>query len=381
NRPDTAGGRSLGSKRPRVVSLFSGAMGLDIGLEQAGAELILAVDVLKEAIETARLNRPRLSVAQADLRSTTGPEIRRLASLESEDEIDVLAGGPPCQSFSTAGRRRALDDTDRGPLLFEFVRLLSELQPRCYVLENVPGLLSASSRWRPLPYNNNGKRIDEHHGSLFRELSERIGRAGYSVAHAQLSAADFGVPQTRTRVFVVGFRDGREFEFPSPSHCKDGSAALPPWRTLGDALEGLADDDSPCATFSDRKRHFLAMVPPGGNWRDLPPHIQEESMGKAFFAKGGRSGFWRRLAFERPSPTILTEPQNASTSLCHPEEDRPLSVRECARIQTFPDDWEFLGSRSAQYKLVGNAVPPRLAHAVGKALLSQLARPRLLAAA
>jgi DNA (cytosine-5)-methyltransferase 1 len=364
-----------------VVSLFSGAMGLDIGLEQAGAELALAVDVLEEAVETARLNRPDLPVAQGDLRSMTGSEIRHLASLESGDPIDILAGGPPCQSFSTAGKRRALDDPDRGPLLFEFVRLLGELRPRCFVLENVPGLLSASSQWRQLPYNNNGKRIDEHHGSLFRELSSRIGDAGYSVAHALLRAADFGVPQTRTRVFVVGFLDGRKFEFPSPSHCKDDSPLLPPWRTLRDALEGLTDDDSPCATFSERKRHFLSMVPPGGNWRDLPPPVQEESMGKAFLAKGGRSGFWRRLAFDRPSPTILTEPQNASTSLCHPDEIRPLSVRECARIQTFPDKWKFLGSRSAQYKLVGNAVPPRLAEAIGEALLLQLAHPELLAAA
>jgi DNA (cytosine-5)-methyltransferase 1 len=345
-------------------------MGLDLGLERAGCQIVFAIDSMKEAVDTGRLNRPSLPMVQADVSNVTAGDILHAAGRKN---IDVLAGGPPCQSFSTAGRRRALDDRDRGPLIFEFARLIDELRPRAYILENVPGLLSASQRWRKLPYNNNGKRIDEHHGSLFSELSRRLNASGYSVSMALLMAADFGVPQRRQRVFVVGFRTDQEFEFPTPTHCEHGSLLLPRWRTLADALDGLQSDGSPCAVFSERKLKYLRMVPPGGNWRDLPLEVQRESMGKAFYAKGGRSGFWRRLAFGRPSPTILTEPQNASTALCHPAEDRPLSVAECARVQTFPDDWQFVGSRSRQYQLVGNAVPPLLAEAVARSLVAQLA--------
>lgn len=364
-----------------VVSLFSGAMGLDLGLERRGCRILVAVDTLEEAVETARVNRPTLPVVKADVAELTAGDVRGLAGVSAVDEIDIVAGGPPCQAFSVAGRRRALDDDEaRGSLIFDFVRLIEELRPRAYVLENVPGLLSAALRWRKLPYNNNGRRIDRQHGSLFAALSEKLTAVGYSFCAAQLMAADYGVPQQRSRVFIVGFRDGEAFEFPAPSHTKGGSLSLPPWRTLGDALQGLPDDDSPCAVFSPRKLSYLRLVPPGGNWRDLPEHLQRESMGRAFHAKGGRVGFWRRLALDRPSPTILTEPQNASTALCHPVEDRPLSVRECARVQTFPDEWQFVGARARQYQLVGNAVPPLLAEAVATSLVEQLSRSRLLAA-
>lgn len=355
-------------------------MGLDLGLERSGCRILLAVDTLEEAVATARVNRPTLPVAKADVARLTAEDVRRLAGVDGVEEIDIVAGGPPCQAFSTAGRRRALDDETRGSLIFQFVRLIEELRPRAYLLENVPGLLSAALRWRKLPYNNNGKRIDEQHGSLFAALSQKLEAAGYSFCAAQLMAADYGVPQQRSRVFIVGFRNGESFEFPAPSHTKGGSLSLPPWRTLGDALRNLPEDDSPCAAFSPRKLSYLRLIPPGGNWRDLPESLQRESMGRAFHAKGGRVGFWRRLAFDRPSPTILTEPQNASTALCHPAEDRPLSVRECARVQTFPDDWQFVGTRSRQYQLVGNAVPPLLAEAVASRLVEQLSRARLLAA-
>lgn len=375
---------NLDSQRPdnrvSVVSLFSGAMGLDLGLERSGCRILVAVDALEEAVETARVNRPTLPVVRADVAKLTAEDVRTYAGVGHDDEIDVVAGGPPCQAFSTAGRRRALDDQARGSLIFEFVRLIEEIRPRAYVLENVPGLLSAALRWRKLPYNNNGKRIDGQHGSLFAALSEKLATAGYSFCTAQLMAADYGVPQQRSRVFIVGFRNGDAFEFPAPSHTKGGSLLLPPWRTLGEALRDLQDDGSPCAAFSPRKLSYLRLVPPGGNWRDLPEDLQRESMGRAYHAKGGRVGFWRRLAFDRPSPTILTEPQNASTALCHPVEDRPLSVRECARVQTFPDEWQFVGTRSRQYLLVGNAVPPLLAEAVATRLVEQLTRSQLLAA-
>jgi DNA (cytosine-5)-methyltransferase 1 len=296
-------------------------------------------------------------------------------------EIDLLAGGPPCQSFSTAGKRLSLDDVEKGTLVFEFVRLVDELRPRAFLMENVKGLLSASIRWRRLPYNNNGKIIDDLHGSLFRELTSRLTSLGYSVGFREVNAADYGVPQRRQRVFVAGYRDGSPVTFPEPTHSARQSIFTKPWRTLGEALAGLEGDDSYCTAFSERKLTYLRMVPEGGNWRDLPADQQEESMGKAFHAKGGRSGYWRRLTFAAPAPTILTEPQNASTSLCHPTEDRPLSVRECARVQTFPDDWQFKGTGRDQYRLVGNAVPVELGRSVGSHIRQALLESELSASA
>lgn len=351
------------SSRPIAVSVFSGSMGLDLGLEAAGFQIRFASDIDKAAVETARANRPELPYYSEDVSGLTGPRMRKLAGLGDVD-IDLLAGGPPCQSFSTAGRRLALDDEDKGPLVFQFIRLLEELKPRAFLMENVKGILSASQRWRALPYNNNGKLIDDHHGSLLREITRRIRALGYSLDHRILNAADYGVPQVRERVFFVGFRDGRPPVFPQPTHGKGGGLFQKPWMTLGEALSGLQNDDSPRTSFSPRKLRYLHLVPPGGNWRSLPVKLQEESMGKAFHALGGRCGYWRRLSFDAPSPTILTEPQNASTSLCHPAEDRPLTVAECARIQTFPKDWTFVGSTMGQYRLVGNAVPVRLAACV-----------------
>lgn len=360
-------------RTPIAVSVFSGAMGLDLGLEKAGFDIKFAADNMHAAVETARANRPELAVYEGDVAKLSGAVISEMAGVVAGD-IDLLAGGPPCQSFSTAGRRKSLDDAEKGPLVFEFVRLVDELQPNAFLMENVKGLLSASVQWRQLPYNNNGKKIDELHGSLFRALVSEFQRIGYSVGFREINSADYGVPQTRQRVFLVGYRDGRAVTFPQPTHAKEPGLFAEPWRTLGEAIAGVKDDSSHHAKFSPRKLKYLSMIPEGGNWRNLPVHLQEESMGRAFHAKGGRSGYWRRLRRDAPSPTILTEPNNASTSLCHPTEDRPLSVRECARIQTFPDDWEFVGRGAEQYKLIGNAVPVELAAKLGEHLYNELTR-------
>lgn len=362
------------------VSVFSGGMGLDLGLEQAGFTIRFAADNMEAAVQTARSNRPDLPIFDGDVSSLDGAQIMQMAQLVP-GEVDLLVGGPPCQSFSTAGKRLGLDDADKGPLVFEFTRLIEELQPRAFIMENVKGLLSASVKWRQLPYNNNGKVIDHWHGSLFRELVARLKELGYSLGVRELNAADYGVPQTRIRVFLIGYKDGTQVTFPEPTHAKGASLFHDPWRTVGDVLKDLEDDNSHCAKFSERKLKYLRMVPPGGNWRDLPEDIQMESMGRAFYAKGGRSGYWRRLSFDDPSPTILTEPQNASTALCHPILDRPLTVRECARIQTFPDEWLFCGRGSDQYKLVGNAVPVALARALGLHVRSTFAMEEISAAA
>lgn len=368
------------TQKLNCVSLFSGAMGLDLGLERAGFNLRFAADNMPAAVETAGRNRPDIPFFGGDVRGLSASDVYRFSGLEP-GEIDLVSGGPPCQSFSTAGKRLGLDDIERGPLLFEFVRLIDELRPRAFILENVRGLLSASSVWRELPYNNNGKIVDVHHGSAFRELRDRLLRLGYSFDYRLINTADYGVPQTRQRVVVVGYLGGASVTFPEPTHGQGAGLFGEPWVTLEEALSGLGDDDSFCARFSERKLRYLKQIPSGGNWRDLPEDQQRESMGRAFLAKGGRSGYWRRLSFGAPSPTILTEPHNASTSLCHPIEDRPLTVRECARIQTFPDEWVFAGRGADQYRLVGNAVPPLLGTVIGRHVREQLERTNILVTA
>lgn len=346
------------------VSLFSGGMGLDLGLERAGFRVAFAADNMGAAVETMQKNRPSLPVFSGDIRLLSAAQIR--AEIQGRAEVDLLTGGPPCQSFSTAGKRLGVDDPASGALVFEFIRLLRELRPRAFLMENVKGILSASLSWRELPYNNNGKRIDDLYGSLLAEVLRQIRDAGYSVDYSVLNAADFGVPQVRQRVFFLGFRDGRQPSFPEPTHHSQPSLFAKRWQPIRSVLQDLTSDDSFRTKFSERKLRYLRLVPAGGNWRNLPEDLQRESMGKAFLAKGGRCGYWRRLSFDAPAPTILTEPQNASTALCHPVEDRPLTVRECARIQTFPDDWQFCGRGLEQYRLVGNAVPVALAQALGE---------------
>ena len=354
----------------KMLSVFSGAMGLDVGLVNAGFQSHLAADLMSAAVETIRRNIPGLPVVDQDLSSVSGSELVLRAGLEA-GEVDLLAGGPPCQSFSTAGRRRGRDDA-RTSLVFEFVRLVEEIRPRAFLMENVKGLLSASLEWRQLPYNNNGVVIDEHHGSLFRKLWSEFEAIGYTIDARELNAAEYGVPQLRKRVFVMGYRDGQVPNWPQPSHSSAGGLFSQQYATVRDAIGDLHEIEPIFKQFSPRKLAYLQMIPQGGNWRDLPVRLQQESMGKAFAAKGGRTGYWRRLSFDNPSPTILTEPNNASTSLCHPELDRPLSVRECARIQTFPDSWEFYGSVAEQYRLIGNAVPPLLAMRVGEVIAATL---------
>jgi len=361
--------------RLTAVSLFSGALGLDLGFELASYDIRFACDNLPAAVETIRANRPNLPVYDGDIRSLSGEEILRLAGLR-KSELDVVIGGPPCQSFSTAGLRRGLDDADRGTLVFEYARILKELRPRAFVMENVKGLLSSPKHYMKMPRENNGRWIPGVHGILLKELLAEISGLGYSIQHRLLNSADFGVPQVRNRVFFIGFLDGREASFPQPTHSQHGRGGLPRWVTVGSVLRNLRGDDSFRNSFSQRKLKYLRLVPEGGNWRSLPRHLQKESMGRAFYAKGGRTGWWRRLSFDELAPTLLSEPQNSGTALCHPRENRPLTVREYARIQTFPDDWELRGKGMDQYRMLGNAVPVRLSMHVARRVRDDFARRR-----
>jgi DNA (cytosine-5)-methyltransferase 1 len=300
-------------------------------------------------------------------------------------ELDLLVGGPPCQSFSTTGRRRTVQDP-RGTLLWQFLHFIEVLQPKYFLMENVRGLMSAALRHRPIHLRpeKGGPALepDEQPGSVV-ELFLNDLHGDYRLDIFEVNAVNYGAPQLRERVLFVGNRFNRQIDFPSPTHGISDSTekaptlfepaqTLQPFKALRDALEGLRDPNPVLMDFSPRKKSYLDLVPPGSNWRSLPSEIAQESMGRAYFAKGGRSGWWRRLTLDLPSPTIVTMPNHASTSLCHPTETRALTLRECARVQEFPDEWEFVGTTQEQYAQVGNAVPVRLGVVAGDVLAAAL---------
>jgi len=397
-----------------AVSIFSGAMGLDIGIESTGQfEVLAAVEIEPTYCETIRVNRDKGLLANRHLKIYNA-DITKLDPYVVMDELglapgelDLLLGGPPCQSFSTAGRRGTIQDP-RGTLLWQFLRYVEAFRPKFFLMENVRGLVSAAIRHRPIKERpeRGGPPLapDEQPGSVLRLFADDLARipdTPYRMDCFEVNAVNYGAPQLRERLLCIGNRFNQLVDFPNPthgpvedgvqtnvnqlslfgdpvsSHTPDSVAMSPtgkllPYRTLGDAIRGLREENPVIMDFSPRKKKYLAMVPPGGNWRSLPLHVQKESMGRAWYAKGGRSGWWRRLSYDLPCPTIVTMPNHASTSLCHPEEVRALTVRECALVQEFPIDWEFVGTPFEQYAQVGNAVPIRLGAVAGQVIAQHL---------
>jgi DNA (cytosine-5)-methyltransferase 1 len=358
----------------KYVSLFSGAMGLDLGLEMAGFSPAVCVENDIEAVKTIKLNRPDLPVL-GDIMPLSDEDIRREGNL-GESEIDLVAGGPPCQAFSVFGKRGGIDDA-RGRLIFQFARLISELRPHTFIMENVRGLLSMPV----IPTSNNKDQLasdnpEYHkHGSLLRLLLSDFASKGYRVDCYVVNAVNYGAPQIRERLICIGNRHGLLSDFPQPQYSNRTEDGLPPFKTLGDAIgEGFIDPCPEVMDFSPRKLRYLAMVPAGGNWRSLPVEVQKESMGKSWYLKGGRSAYWRKLSFAFPSPTVVTMPNHAGTSTCHPTKLRAISVGEAAAIQEFPPDWKFSGNTTAKFRQVGNAVPTRLGSVAGAAISRLLSR-------
>jgi DNA (cytosine-5)-methyltransferase 1 len=350
------------------VSLFSGAMGLDIGLEQAGFETRVAVEVSSPARDTILTNTKRLKRSLdifTDVTTIQTDDILNATKLK-RGEVGLVSGGPPCQPFSTAGKRGALGDP-RGSLFRDFLRLVDGLQPRFFVMENVRGLLSAPIRHRPHADRDQSLENDEQPGSAFAVILEEFERIGYSFVYGLLNSADYGVPQTRERVIILGSRDHEPLELPKATHGFKGKPQ--PWKTLRDALTNLNDPKPQFQPYSENRLKYLQLVPEGGNWRSLPLELREAAMGGAFMSGGGKVGFYRRLSWDKPSPTVTTSPAQKATDMCHPSELRPISVREAARIQGFPDDWVFCGNISDQYRQIGNAVPVGLGHAIGTTLM------------
>lgn len=355
------------------LSLFSGAMGLDLGLEAAGFSTKAAVEVNKWAVKTIRDNT-EVPVIDRGIQDVPTAELLAKAGL-SCGEPTVVTAGPSCQSFSTAGHRRSLGSDD-GWLFSHFLRVVREAQPRFFVMEQVRGVLSAAVRHRPLAQRGPGcppLDANEQHGSAFRLILDELRALDYYVVFGLVDAAGLGAAQHRQRLVFVGSRDGEDVRIPGHTHGPE----LIPYRTLRNALTGLHDPEPAVNPMPPGWAHHFEKVPQGGNWRDLPAEDRKAALGKAYDSWGGRVGFFRRLHWDRPTPALTTNPAAKATMLLHPDARPPrvLSVAEYARVQGFPDDWAFAGTARAQYVQIGNAVPRAIGEAVGRGLADLARRP------
>ncbi|MCR9024536.1 DNA cytosine methyltransferase [Aeromonas caviae] len=369
--------------KPTCIELFAGAGGLMLGLEMAGFSTLVATEVHPDPCKTLQRNFPEVPVVCKDIRELSGKDLLEAAGKELGCEIDLIAGGPPCQGFSNAGLKDP--DDPRNTLIGEFIRIVEEVRPRFFLMENVEGLKNL------------------HQGKLFNKVLERFQKTGYTITWKVLFAADYGVPQMRKRLFIVGSRDNERFEFPSPTHfsyddIQKGLFESPkkPYVTVGDALGDIPPinqgeitdryEKGPKTEYEKLMREgavriynhqaskhkketmeYYSLLPPGGIWQDIPEHLRKKKQGM------------QRWPLDGLSRTITTEP----TDFIHPVLHRIPTIRELARIQSFPDNYEFLGQRTtgnkmrrlgycAQSQQVGNAVPPLLAKAVGTAIFNLL---------
>mgnify|MGYP001199017303 FL=1 len=341
--------------KPKILDLFCGCGGMSLGFEEAGFEVLLAVDTWSDAIETYNHNHPSPVGEVSDIRNL---DDARIDSLLSSGPIAGVIGGPPCQGFSTVGTRDVEDE--RNHLYMEYFRVVKRIRPQFFVIENVQGMLTLA-------------------GGAFRDdVVKRFSELGYSVSHSLLNARDFGIPQHRKRVFFVGVLEG-EFEFPSGSDIPGVTTheALSDLPRLDVEHEGVHEFDYPGPPATDYQRYIrgsaesitqhlitmhteqtksiIAMIPDGGKIRDLPREYWEvRKYNKAF----------QRMASEGVSITVDTGHRN----FFHYDQNRIPTVRENARLQSFKDDWVPLGSKTSQYKQIGNAVPPLLAEYVARRL-------------
>ena len=362
-----ASGRSFkdyGGNRD-VISLFSGAMGLDIGLSKAGLNVVVGQDYDRNCVETMQANG--CDVIGGDIRGIEASEILKCTGLKVGEPF-LICGGPPCQPFSTAGKRLGINDP-RGSLFMDFIRMIDEIRPRFFIMENVRGIMSAPLKHTPLSerdYTDPEQRL----GTVLDVILSEFGKLGYRIVYGLLDAVNYGVPQFRERFILIGSRDGEGVFLPRPTHFQMHQEPSYRWKTLHSAIGDLEGDCGECASFSEEKERLLRMVPEGGNWRDLPADVRPAAMGGAYESGGGKVGFYRRLSYSQPSPTLVTSPVQKATMMCHPRFDRPLSIREYARIQQFPDDWIFTGTTASKYRQIGNAVPIGLAEALGRSVMS-----------
>lgn len=348
-----------------VISFFSGAMGLDIGLEKAGLNVVIGQDFEPSCVETMRANGH--NVLGGDIREINPETLLKLTGLHVGEPF-MVCGGPPCQPFSTAGKRLGINDP-RGSLFMDFIRMIDYIRPRFFVMENVKGIVSS-----PLKHVSVKEREkddpEQQLGTVLDVILSEFDKLGYKTVYGVLDAVNYGVPQFRERFVLIGSRDNEDIFLPMPTHFQMHQNSEYRWKTVGEVIKDLENNPGEYTSLSGERKKYIHMVPEGGNWRDLPEEIIPVAMGGAYQSGGGKVGFYRRLSYNQPAPTITTSPAQKATMLCHPTQDRPLSIKEYARIQQFPDDWIFKGTLSAKYRQIGNAVPVGLAEAIGRAIIS-----------
>lgn len=322
-----------------VIDLFSGAGGTSLGMENAGLQHKMLVEYDKYAVQTLKNNRPNWNVVFKDIKDVdfTGMQ------------ADIVEGGFPCQAFSYAGKKLGFADT-RGTMFFEFARCINEVKPKIAIAENVKGLL----------------RHDQ--GRTLATMVSILEEIGYKVKFKVLRAQYHDVAQKRERLIILGIRNDLHMPFIFP---KENDYLI----TLREALRDVPKSEG--QQYPEKKKKIMEKIPPGGYWKDLPEKLQKDYMGASFYHTGGRTGMARRLSWDEPSLTLTTSPAQKQTERCHPIETRPLTVREYARIQSFPDDWEFAGSIGQQYKQIGNAVPVNLGFHIGQSLIKMLEKENL----
>lgn len=327
------------------LELFAGAGGLALGIEEAGFKTIGLIDFNHDACETLKLNRPNWNVIEADIVKISKENLEKKFNIK-KNELDFLSGGYPCQSFSYAGHRLGLEDV-RGTMFYYYAIFLKKLKPKMFLAENVRGLV-----------NHDGGKTLKTMLSVFSDI-------GYEVQYKVLNAWDYGVAQKRERVAIIGIRNDLKnkirFSYPKPHKYRP---------VLRDVLKNVPASDG--ESYSSSKKRVMELVPPGGCWVNLPDKIARKYMKSCYNMGGGRRGIARRMSLDEPCLTLTCAPAMKQTERCHPTETRPFNIREYARIQSFPDDWKFVGKRGSQYMQIGNAVPVLLAYDIAKQVKSSL---------
>lgn len=348
-----------------TISLFSGAMGLDLGIEKAGFKIRVCVEKDKWDAQTIRANTS-IPVIERDINEVPTDEILAAAGIGRQD-VTLVIGGPPCQAFSTAGKQKGFADF-RGNVMLQYLRVVRDIMPEFFIMENVRGLQSAKLNSVPAEYAEY-EPIKDVKGSAFHFMVAEFRKLGYSISHALLNAANYGVPEKRERIVVIGHR-GERVPIPSPTHSENGEFGTKKWNTLRSCIGDMEHrTDLHYTELRKRSLPYMKILKEGQNWRNLPEDMAMQAMGKAYFLSVGKTGFLRRLKFDEPSPTLVTCPTMPATLLCHPTQLRPLSIEEYARIQQFPDSWTFNGRLETIYKQIGNAVPVGMGQAVGQQIM------------
>ena len=326
------------------LELFAGGGGLALGLNQAGFKSVGMIENNHDACCTLKRNFADVPVIEHDITNLNSESKEIQFLLPYYRKLDLISGGYPCQSFSYAGKQLGFADT-RGTLFYNYAYFLKLIQPKMFVAENVPGLRT------------------NDHGRTFKTMLNVFSECNYRVQWQILNANDYGVAEKRRRLIMIGMRSdfNLSYKFPVKHNYKP---------VLKDVLQNVPD--SPGASYSKSRYNILKQVPAGGWWKDLPTDVAKEYMGNDYSNGGGSTGVARRLSWNEPCLTIMTAPIGKRTERCHPDETRPLTIREEARIQGFPDDYLFSGFKSSQYKQIGNAVPVPLAKEIGKSIISAL---------